>query len=135
MAIGGATFPPRQHMDVLVHAAQGLAHGVVDPVARPSCGVVALGGGCPCCDRGVAMSATMVRSDFLGDDGGRKEEEAATATKVPDQLRTQGTSGRRWHAWRPSWHQVAHSRRWQCTTLVMEAAGRLMSPVMVQQFL
>jgi hypothetical protein len=49
--------------------------------------------------------------------------------------RTRGASGRRWHAWRPSWHQAPHSRRRHCATLVMEAARCLMSLVMVQQFL
>jgi hypothetical protein len=58
----------------------------MDPVARPSCDAVALGGGCPCCGRGVVTSATMVGSDFLRDGGGREEEEAVAATKVPSKF-------------------------------------------------
>jgi hypothetical protein len=71
-------------VNALVCAAQGLAHEVVDLVARPSCNAIALGGGCPCRGRGVAMLATMVGFGFLRDGGGREEEEAAAATKVLD---------------------------------------------------
>jgi hypothetical protein len=86
MAIGGAAFPPQQHTNALVRAAWGLAHGAVDLVAWPSCGVVALGSGCPCHGHGVATSATMVGSSFRRDGGGQEEEEAAVATKVHDQF-------------------------------------------------
>jgi hypothetical protein len=73
-------------VNALVRVARGLAHGVMNPVARPSSGVVALGGGCPCHGCGVATSATMVGSGFLRDGGGREQEEVAAATKAPGQL-------------------------------------------------
>jgi hypothetical protein len=86
MAIGSTTFPPRQHTNASVRATEGLAHGAMDPVVWPSCDAVALGGGCPCCGRGVVTSATMVGCDFLRDGGGQEEEEAVAATKVPSKF-------------------------------------------------
>jgi hypothetical protein len=137
MAIGGAAFPPQQHANALVRATwggvwltglwiwwRGLRVAWLLLAAAAPATVMEWRRPLPWLD---PVSVVMVVA--------RKKKRRRLQLRCPTNLRTRGTSGRKWHAWRPSWYQAPDTRRRQCATLIMEAAGRLMSPVMVQQFL